>query len=414
MHNSVSGSKPLLLVFPHNVMAHYLRCIQIAEQLKLYFDIMFLYSCRFHSFVMHAGYETFNCETLDAEKVQQGIISFDFSWLNEKDLNLIYNKQVEVINELRASAVLGDMSPTLRMATEKTGVRYFSLINGYMSQYYAYVRRIPRSFPLYKLCNDLPTSFSNYLISKGEQLSFHKIHGPFKKIRKYARLSAKKSYLQELEGDVNMLCDLPEIFPQKKLPSNYYFVPPLYYKLKSTYNDIIEKIDNNKKTLYVSMGSTGNWEKVIFLNNPDYHHYNIITAGDTNKIIHGPSVFSYPFIDSSKIFEVTDLVICHGGNGTTCQALSFGIPVLCKTTHCEQEYNVDGLERQQLGKSLDDINNDSEYLTIIEEWVQKKGNRQLSFIQNKIAEANNSFQQTIHNMLTTNSVIRFPIPALSV
>lgn len=403
MPNSVNGTKPLLLVFPHNVMAHYLRCLRIAEHFRTYFDIMFLYSASFHSFIIQAGFETFECEALDAQKVQEGIISFDFSWLNERDLNLIYNKQVKIINELRASAVLGDMSPTLKMAAEKTGVYCFSLINGYMSRYYTYVRRIPRSFPLYKLCNDLPTSLSGYLISKGEQISFHKIHRPFSKIRKLSGLSFKKSYLQELEGDVNLLCDLPEIFPQKNLPSNYYFIPPLYYQLNNTNNEIIEKTDPDKKTLYVSMGSTGNWEKVTFLNNADYHNYNIFTSGDNDKVIHGSNVFSYPFINSSKILAVTDLVICHGGNGTVYQALSYGIPVLCKTSHCEQEYNVDGLERLQLGKSLDEID-DKEYPAIIEEWVQKKGNKELSFIKSKIAEANNRFKQVIHDILTKSAI----------
>ncbi|MEJ7679268.1 MAG: hypothetical protein WKG06_15710 [Segetibacter sp.] len=174
MHNSFKGTKPLLLVFPYNVMAHYLRCLQIAEHLRVYFDIMFLYSASFHSFVIQAGFKTFECEALDAQKVQQGIISFDFSWLNERDLNLIYNKQVKVINELRPSAVLGDMSPTLKMAAEKTGVTCFSLINGYMSRYYTYVRRIPRSFPFYKQCNDLPPSLSSYLIKKGRRYLFIK------------------------------------------------------------------------------------------------------------------------------------------------------------------------------------------------------------------------------------------------
>ena len=400
MYTSLSGNKPLLLVFPHNVMAHYLRCLEISEHLKTYFDIRFLYSAAFHPFIIKAGFETFNCDALDAQKVQQGIVSFNFSWLNEKDLTLIYHNQVKIIKELGAAAVLGDMSPTLKMAAEKTGIFYFSLINGYMSRYYAFVRRLPRNFPLYKYCNDLPASLSDYLIKKGEQIAFNKIHAPFSKIRKHAGLSAKKSYLHELEGDINFLCDLPEIFPQKNLPSNYYFAPPLYYKLNNTYDDIIEKIDDNKKTLYVSMGSTGNWDKVTFLNSTTYHNYNIVTTGDKDKIIRGPNVFSYPFIASRKIMELTDLVICHGGNGTAYQALSFGIPVLCKTTHCEQEYNVDGLERWRLGRSLDDIDREEDYLPVIEEWAEKKGNRELFVIKNKIAEANARFKQVISDVLT--------------
>lgn len=404
MHNLINNKKPLLLVFPHNVMAHYLRCLQISSYLQLYFQIKFLFSPKFHSFIAQAGFETFECEALDAEKVQKGMISFDFTWLNERDLYRIYEGEVKIIKESGAAAVLGDMSPTLKMAAEKTGVQYFSLINGYMSRHYTYVRRIPRSFPLYRFCNDLPATLSNYFISMGEQISFHKIHSPFSKIRKHEGLSSKHSYLQELEGDVNLLCDLPEIFPQKNLPANYYFIPPLYHRVHN--NKKITKTDDTKKTLYVSMGSTGDWEKVAFLNHVDYNKYNVVTAGDNNHVIFGSNVFSYPFIDSSELFTIADLVICHGGNGTTYQALSYGIPVLCKTSHCEQEYNADGLERLHLGKSLDDIYHNEDYSLIIEEWIQKKGNTELSFVKKKIEQANNRFEQIIENILTANSAIK--------
>jgi UDP:flavonoid glycosyltransferase YjiC (YdhE family) len=147
------------------------------------------------------------------------------------------------------------------------------------------------------------------------------------------------------------------------------------------------------------MGSTGNWKKVSFLNNPQYRKYNIVTAGDNDKIINGPNVFSYAFVNSSKLFEIVDLVICHGGNGTIYQALSYGIPVLCRTFHLEQDYNADGLERRQLGKLLDDIKDDTAYDAVIDEWMQKKGSRELIFMKNKIAEAASKFDQIIGRLV---------------
>lgn len=399
MNNLFKSEKPLLLVFPYDVMAHYLRCLQLAKYLQSHFRIRFLHSPKYASFVAQAGFETFECAALNAEKVQQCVLSFDFSWLNENDLDHIYRQQVKVIKELHASAVLGDMSPTLKMAAEKTGVCCFSLINGYMSRHYAYVRRMPKKYPLYKIFNLLPDTLFQYFTNVGESLFFHDMHRPFSKIRKREKLSAKYSYMQEMEGDVNLLCDLPELFPQKNLPSDYYFIPPLYFPLDDNELDVLSKLDRSKKTLFISMGSTGNWQKMAFLNNGDYHKYNIVTAGDSDKIINGSNVFACHFINSNKLFNITDLVICHGGNGTTYQALSFGIPVLCKTSHLEQDYNVDGLERLQLGKSLDDIENEKEYAHVIDEWSQKKGNLPLSFIKDKITKATNRFQQITDDML---------------
>lgn len=402
MQNSYIQQKPLLLVFPYDVMAHYLRCLQLCKYLKPYFNIQVIYSPRYHSFVTDAGFETFECAALHAEKVQQCMLSFDFSWLNERDLNFIYQAQVKTINELKPAAVLGDMCPTLQMAAEKTGVFHFSVINGYMSRYYAYVRSMPKKYPLYKLFNLLPASLFQYFTNVGEHIFFEKMHRSFSKIRKRSALSPRYSYMQELEGDVNLVCDLHELFPQRNLPEDYFLIPPLFHQPDNNITDITEKLDENKKTLYISMGSTGNWKNVAFLNNHEYQKYNIITAGDHEKIIHGPHVFSYNFINSQKLFTVTDLVICHGGNGTIYQALKYGIPVVCKTSHLEQDYNVDGLERLHIGRSLDDISADKECYTIIEEWIKKKGNKELEYIKDKIAEANNRFEQIIEDLLNTH------------
>lgn len=374
-------------------MAHYLRCLQLAHFLKPYFKIKFVYSSSYYSFINEAGFETFDCAALDARKVQQGVSSFDFSWLNEKDLNFIYKAQVRIINETKAVAVLGDMSPTLKMAAERTGVFHFSLFNGYMSRYYTYVRRMPKSYPFYNFFNLLPSSLFQYLTNVGEGIFFQTMHRAFGKIRKREKLLPKYSYMEELEGDANLLCDLPEIFPQKSLPDNYYFIPPLFHLLQESDHTAIDFLDSNKKTLYISMGSTGNWKKVAFLNNASFHRYNLVTAGDHEKILHGPHIFSYSFINSKNLFAKTDLVICHGGNGTIYQALSHGIPVLCKTSHFEQDYNVEGLERLQIGRSLDDLPNDKEYIAIIEEWILKKNSFQLTFIKDKIATANGKFTQ---------------------
>lgn len=399
MQNVQRYPKPLLLVFPYNVMAHYLRCLQLCKYLVPHFDIRFVYSARFHPYIKDAGFETFDCAALNAEKVQKCIQSFNFSWLNESDLNFIYNDQVKVLRELQPAAVLGDMAPTLRMAAEKTGVYYFSIINGYMSKYYAYVRRMPKKYRLYKLFNLLPPSLLEYFTNIGEQLFFEDMHRSFNKIRRREKLFAKRSYMEELEGNANLVCDLPDLFPQKNLPSNYLIVPPLFHEATNDSADIIEKLIPGRKTLYVSMGSTGNWNEVSFLNNEEYKKYNIVTAGDMEKIINGTNVFSYSFINNKRLFDFIDLVICHGGNGTIYQALSHGIPVLCKTSHVEQEYNVDGLERVDLGKSLDEIHNAPDYFAVIEEWIEKKNAKEFTAIKNRILEANAQFETTIADLL---------------
>lgn len=344
----------------------------LARHFSPYFEILLLHADKYADFISKEGYHTFKCKSLDSAHIMKAVKKFDFSWINEKDLETVYHDQVRTIETLRPVAVLGDTSLTLKMAAEKTGITYISLMNGYMSKYYLYTRRISRIHPAYKLVIHLSGQILDIITQKGEALAFYRVHRPFKKIRLKNKLSKEIYYLDELEGDINLICDLVELFPQKNLPANYMVISPLYYDTATGYTQILKKLDKNKKTIFVSMGSTGDWSKVLFLNNLYFSKYNVIAAGSGADVLHAFHIIRTAFIDVHEIFSVTDLVICHGGNGTIYQSLFYGIPLLCKTNHFEQEWNVQALEKLHAGKSLDDLSELDEYITVINEWIVKK------------------------------------------
>lgn len=120
------------------------------------------------------------------------------------------------------------------------------------------------------------------------------------------------------------------------------------------------------------MGSTGDWQKLSFLNDPFFKHYNIVATGDQSHILSANHIIHAPFINIHDLFPLIDLIICHGGNGTIYQALLYEVPILCKTSHCEQEWNINALEEKQLGKSLNGTTDPEQYKKIITEWIQKK------------------------------------------
>lgn len=393
--------KPLMLIFPYDVAAHYLRCIKLARYLSNHFRIKFLYSKRYHSFLQSHGYDTFNCRSLDADRVQKEVERFSFNWIDDPETELIYLDQVRAITEEKADAVLSDFSPTLKMAAESTGVTHFALKNGYMTKYYALVRKMPTRHRLYRMLKWLPNFILDPLTSFGEQQYFRHLHRPFAKIRKKYRLSRKASYPDELEGDVNLICDLPQLFPQKDLPTNYRFISPLFYDMSSTSIDLKDLIDRSKKTLFVSMGSTGNWSKAVFLNSDLYKKYNIVTAGDTARVVKGENVLSYAFINMHDVLPYADLAICHGGNGTIYQALSYGLPIVCRTTQFEQAWNVAALERLKLGRSLDG-KNEKEIFQIIEEMVSRKDKEALTDIQVKVNNARRQLESMIADIVKSH------------
>jgi UDP:flavonoid glycosyltransferase YjiC (YdhE family) len=376
--------KPILLIFPFNLLSHYLRCLMLAKELSHYFEILFPHSDKYADFIAQEGFQTFRCKSIDAALVMECAQRFDFSWMNENALEAVFHDQVRIIETLRPIAVLGDTAPTLKMAAEKTGVTYLSLMNGYMSKYYSYTRKLSRTHPVFRLINKLPAPVLDLLTGKGEAIAFYKIHRPFKKIRSAHHLSKINTYLDELEGDVNLVCDLKSLFPLKALPPGYLVIGPLFYNPALTYSNPREQLDNKKQTIFVTMGSSGDWRNVQFLNNEYFARYNVVTAGDSNSLINAPHIIQTTFINIHDLFNVTDLVICQGGNGTIYQAFLYGIPVLCKTNIFEQEWNVEAIERLHAGASLDSAEKIEDNISIISEWITRKGRGNLVMLKQQV------------------------------
>lgn len=384
--NTEEESKPLLLIFPFGLLSHYLRCLMLAKHFRTYFRVLFAYNEQFADFVAREDFQTFSCLSLDAKAVLQGVKKFSFSWINESSLEPVYLDQVRVIRLLKPVVVLGDTSLTLKMAAEKAGVPYISLMNGYMSKYYSFPRQLSRTHPMYKYVKTFPVPIANLLTQRGEAFAFSKVHRPFKMLRRRHQLSSKKDYLDELEGNLNLICDLDDLFPQKKYPSNYRQIAPLYYEPTRLNEGLADRLDSKKKTIFVSMGSSGDWDRLCFLNEPVFQKYNIIAAADKDHFLSADHIIRVPFVNVHELFPFADLVICHGGNGTIYQALLYGIPVLCSTSHFEQEWNVEALERLHLGKSLDGVEGLDDYLEIIEEWLGKKGKGSYTGYRSKIVQ----------------------------
>jgi UDP:flavonoid glycosyltransferase YjiC (YdhE family) len=370
VNNAGGPDKPVILVFPFNFLSHYLRCIVLSELLRVSYDILFAADHAYNGFVHRNDFSTFDCVGWRGESILGKLKVFDFSWLNEHELERLFWERVAAIDIYKPKVVIGDNDPVLKMAAEYTGVWYVSLHNGYMTKYFAGERAISRRHTLWPLMNRLPKRLRFLLVRLGEAYSMRRIHAPFRRLRRRLGLRRSVDYIDELEGDMNLICDLTELFPQVDLPPNYYQVGPMIYDESSNDRYKLSALQEDKKTIYVNLGSTGDWESVAFLNDPYYKKYNIVTAGDAAGIVWTASA-RFSFLSASAIFPYTDLVICHGGNGIINQALYFKKRILCKTTYFEQEWNADAVERAGWGKTLDGVESVLELREIIDNWVSK-------------------------------------------
>lgn len=353
-------SKKIILFFPFDLLAHYLRCLVLADQYdKDEFDIYFLHSEVYLSFITTHGYKTFPAVTFNAAQVMACAEKFDFSWLEYHTIENIFLAQVRAIETLKPDLVIGDVAPSLKMAAEFKNVKYIALMNGYLSPYYARTRKVSRTHPARNILDRMPASILGRFTEYGEKLSFWKIHTPFKRLRKKYNLSSVSSYLWETQGDENLICDLPYLFPQHMLPANYKIIGPLIYKKDSPETPVLfKKLDDAKATICVCLGSTGNWENLAFLNDPYFNQFNIIAAGDNNNVLIANHIISSRFVNLPEVLQRSNLLICHGGNGTINCGVQAGVLMLCLTAHFEQEWNVDAIEKYELGKSADNFNID--------------------------------------------------------
>jgi len=376
--------KPVILFFPFDLLSHYTRSIQLAKSIHDKYDIYFCSSEKYNDQIVEAGFGIFNCETFDPQVVLEDSSKFKFSWLNYENLKRVFQSQVKIIKKLSPVIVIGDTAPTLKMAAEYTKTTYISIMNGYMSKYYALTRKVSKDHLAAKFQKDLPKALFNKMTRTGEQVAFHLIQRSFNRLRKENNLKKFKMYLDELEGDYNIICDDEEMFPQKMMPENYKIIGPLYYRSDKKEPEIEEIIVNGKLNILANVGSSGDLKLFSFLKNDYFQNYNIIVTGEKNNKLLGKNIFNYKFINNSAILDKIDLVLSHGGNGTIYQSLAYGVPLICATSIFEQEWNVQRIEELNYGKCIDDIDCDDEKIAIVKEWIDKKDTDHFRNIKKKI------------------------------
>jgi UDP:flavonoid glycosyltransferase YjiC (YdhE family) len=378
------NTKPVILFFPFDLLSHYTRSIQLAKSIQDKFEIHFSASGKYNNLVVSNGFKIFDCEIFDPKQVLEDSGKFKFSWLLYENLKRVFQSQVKIIKKLNPAIVFGDTAPTLKMSAEITGTKYVSIMNGYMSKYYALTRNISKDHPAAKFQYDLPKTLFDKMIRTGEQVAFHLIQRSFNKLRKEYNLNKQNMYLDELEGYYNLICDDAGIFPQKNLPQNYKIIGPLYYKSDKKEPEIIKIFKNDKLNILANVGSSGDLQLFSFLNNEYFQDFNIIVTGEKSTILKGKNIFNRKFINNSAILEKIDLVLSHGGNGIIYQSLAYGVPLICGTSIFEQEWNVQRIEELGYGKSIDGFVGDNEKINIVKQWIGKKGTEKFKNIKKRI------------------------------
>jgi len=365
------SEKPVILIFPFDLMSHFFRSLRVAIALKDQYDVYMNGSGKYDFWLEKVGIKSFSCLHLDAETALEKIGEFDFSWLNAAALETVYLDQIKTIKEYKPTLVIGDTSFSLKMATETTGVRFLSILNAYSTRYYQHTRRLSPRHRASPIIGWLPDLFYLPMVRMGEAWNFSQILKEFNKIRAKYKLRLTSHYLEELAGDLNVLCDLPEIFPQKKLPGNFHFIGPLFHAFDLANGSLLDKLEPSKRTILLTLGSSTDWEHFTFINREEYSAYNVIVVGEKSDILDAPFLLKTRFVNYDEVLPEVDLLICHGGNGTLYHALKNKVPVLCLEAHLEQTWNIHRMEELGFGQAMD-TRNPANIHQLVLHWLEKK------------------------------------------
>jgi UDP:flavonoid glycosyltransferase YjiC (YdhE family) len=324
--------------------------LQIANYIKNDFEILFISATKYNQLVLDNGFKLIEQKDEAVEEILLQAQNFNFSWINEKDMNQLILSAKNIILNYKPIAVISDAMLSMRVTCELAGVKHITLINNYVSNYYADIRPLPVSHPAFEYQQKVPKAVWEKILHYAEKVSMRYVHKTFKKLRKTYNLPATHSLLDEFEGGLNLLCDNEILFPLKNKPKNFIDCGPLYFMDDEQNSSAFAWLQKrpNRKAILISTGSSGSDSMLYFINHDYFKQFNILISG---KYIqeNNEHIFYQEFIHIKPIIDKIDLMITHGGNGTIYQALHGCIPHIIIPAIFEQEWNAYRIEKLNLG-----------------------------------------------------------------
>jgi len=162
------------------------------------------------------------------------------------------------------------------------------------------------------------------------------------------------------EGDLNLY-----VYPRE---ADYIAARPLgpsWHRLDSSVRETDEPFElppelagRSGAVVYLSLGSLGSADVELMRRLVGFlagtpHRY-IVSKGPRHAELElPPNMWGAEFVPQASVIPLADLVITHGGNNTTTEALHFGKPMICLPLFWDQHDNAQRIAELGLGARLD-------------------------------------------------------------
>jgi len=356
------SAKKILVMPDGNWLAHVSRPFEIAKVLReMGQEVIFAGEGNYMKLPREAGFLTLPIKTVNPDRILECVRRGRVNFYNYDLLKECVKEDLELFHEITPDVVLGDFRPSLGISCRMAKIPLTVTINAAWTRYYSVkIRSIEHSKAGWLMKKILGRDLYTRLGFPERIKKFMSIIEslPYRKVRVEMGLAPYKNMCDVMEGDLNLLTDIPEYAPTVGLPPNFHYIGPIIWEPEMELPSWLNNLNPDKPTLYFTMGSTGYprffKEAIEIFGNSRYQC--IMTTGGMAHIKDAPrNFFITDYAPGSKIMQKSDVVICHGGNGTIYQAMSQGVPIIGIPTHFEQEFNMQRVEDLEIGIGLSEL-----------------------------------------------------------
>lgn len=340
----------ILAVTDGNYLSHTTRTLEIAKRLRDAGDeVRFAASGRYTRVLDEAGFERQEIHTLSPAHVMDYTRRSRMDYYSAEQLEACVQADLAAIAWAQPDLVLGDFRWSLSISGQIAKVPYVSILNTLWTHYYALSRTVPEGFVLRRLIGErmvatVGSRIKNTLLWIWGRTWNH--------VRKNHGLSPRPNLVYHFYGDLDLLPDIVSLFPTHPLPCHVHRIGPIFWKGGVTSEPGKLPPRSDRPLVYASIGSTGTdlFLQKLFAGFGDQEVDVVLSTGGQPLPCAPPANFyCLDIVAAEDVLPRAVLAVCHGGNGTVYQCLSYGVPLLGIATHNDQQWNLDRVAATGVG-----------------------------------------------------------------
>ena len=348
----------LSLPYTHT-LSHISRPLVVAKELRdRGHEVLFAGESSKIAFIQQEGFNVLPLHEPDPDKLFGNIRKGKLRFVSDEEIERMIEADISLYSEVKPDIVLTDGRFTAPISTHIAGLRHVAIVNVSSTEH--------RALPYIPFFDWIPEwlikrdktlrKILELLNLKLEMLVFDNVMNIFKRLSKRYGLKKSVTATNCLTGkDITLLADIPEYFPAKNLPEDYYYIGPITWQSNMSPPAWWPPLVSDK-FIYVTMGTTGlgDFFRLSYKLFEDSRYTCVMTTGRQSELMPAipGHIYIEEYIDGDLVMEACDAVVCHGGNGTIYQALLHGKPIIGIPTIPDQAYNMRRVEASGVGKSV--------------------------------------------------------------